>query len=240
MRALIFQLYGPMASWGEAAVGEMRASHSTPSRSALVGLLCAGLGLKREQEVEILQLSQQLIFAVKQLSGGSLLRDYHTTQAPARNASKWALRTRKDELAVDPARISTILSTREYRSDGYWLVAVQLATDASPKVLDKLQAALSTPTFVPYLGRKSCPTALPIKPVIVSEKGLSAAFCAYQRDLDLPDGLTLDSHILYCWEGDAGDLTAEQTIRRNDNVLSRKRWQFGSRMESQLRVARED
>jgi len=44
---LVFQLYGPLASWGDIAVGETRPSALTPSRSAILGLLAAALGLKR-------------------------------------------------------------------------------------------------------------------------------------------------------------------------------------------------
>ena len=38
---LIFQLHGPMASWGVDAPGEVRHTHELPSRSALLGLLLA-------------------------------------------------------------------------------------------------------------------------------------------------------------------------------------------------------
>ena len=38
---LVFQLHGPMASWGVDAPGEVRHSHELPSRSALLGLLAA-------------------------------------------------------------------------------------------------------------------------------------------------------------------------------------------------------
>ena len=43
---LLFQLYGPMASWGEAAAGEVRHTASWPTRSALTGLLGAALGIE--------------------------------------------------------------------------------------------------------------------------------------------------------------------------------------------------
>ncbi|EFB2529813.1 CRISPR-associated protein Cas5 [Escherichia coli] len=37
---LIFQLHGPMASWGVDAPGEVRHTHELPSRSALLGRRC--------------------------------------------------------------------------------------------------------------------------------------------------------------------------------------------------------
>ena len=43
MEALIFQLYGPLASWGAPAVGETRPSSDHPGRAALLGLLASAL-----------------------------------------------------------------------------------------------------------------------------------------------------------------------------------------------------
>ncbi len=48
---LIFQLHGPMASWGVDAPGEVRHTHELPSRSALLGLLAAGVGIRRDNPV---------------------------------------------------------------------------------------------------------------------------------------------------------------------------------------------
>ncbi|PAP57596.1 type I-E CRISPR-associated protein Cas5/CasD, partial [Salmonella enterica subsp. enterica serovar Braenderup] len=47
---LVFQLHGPMASWGVDAPGEVRHSQAQPSRSALLGLLAAALGIRRDEE----------------------------------------------------------------------------------------------------------------------------------------------------------------------------------------------
>ena len=47
---LIFQLQGPMAAWGEVAVGEDRGSRDDPGVSALSGLLAAALGVDRADE----------------------------------------------------------------------------------------------------------------------------------------------------------------------------------------------
>ena len=44
---LVFRLYGPMCSWGDIAVGEVRPSTVHPSKSAILGLIAAALGVKR-------------------------------------------------------------------------------------------------------------------------------------------------------------------------------------------------
>jgi len=50
METLIFQLHAPLSSWGEVAVGEYRPTADYPSQSAIVGLLAAAFGIKREDE----------------------------------------------------------------------------------------------------------------------------------------------------------------------------------------------
>ena len=50
MEYLLFRLYGPLASWGEIAVGESRHTAAYPGKAALIGLLAAALGIRRDEE----------------------------------------------------------------------------------------------------------------------------------------------------------------------------------------------
>ncbi|HBL7018682.1 TPA: type I-E CRISPR-associated protein Cas5/CasD [Serratia marcescens] len=85
-RYLLFQLYAPMASWGAPAVGEVRHTDVIPTRSALLGLLAAALGIPRDNEDELNQFNQHYRFAILPLSScEQWLRDYHTTQVPREN-----------------------------------------------------------------------------------------------------------------------------------------------------------
>ena len=54
---LVFQLYAPLASWGEEASGEIRHSATVPTRSALLGLLAAALGIRRDEEERVMRSS---------------------------------------------------------------------------------------------------------------------------------------------------------------------------------------
>ncbi len=54
-----------MASWGQAAVGGDRPTGVAPSRSALLGLLGAALGIKRDEEERLRALQNSVLFAVK-------------------------------------------------------------------------------------------------------------------------------------------------------------------------------
>ncbi|MCJ8269240.1 MAG: type I-E CRISPR-associated protein Cas5/CasD [Psychrosphaera sp.] len=230
---LIFQLYGAMASWGDIAVGEARHTALYPSKSALTGLIAAALGIKRDEEQRQLQLTKSLQFGIKVLSSGSILRDYHTSQVPPQERKR-VFHTREQELK-HAAKLNTILSTRDYRADAYALVAVSVTQDA-PYSLQQISDALKTPKFVLYLGRKSCPLAVPLDAQLAEQtKGLQAAFDLYDRKslccIGKADNWLPTCKPFYVWEGNAFDLTPEQSKVRHDLPISRKRWQFAQRQE---------
>ncbi len=253
MDLLLFRLYGPMASWGEIAVGERRHTASYPSKSALLGLLGAALGIRRDDEERQHQLQQSYAIAVELITAGNLLRDYHTAQAPD-SAGRLNYRTRRDEIVFGKERLGTILSSREYRSDGLTLVAVRALNNA-PFGLAEIKDKLLKPVFHLYLGRKSCPLAAPLNPqLFTGQANFLAAFKSYchkpllrmtkskegnpaERDCYWL-GINQERH--YYWEGspedfsDTLDLTRPQTRIRRDQPLSRKRWQFVPRQEHYL------
>jgi len=252
MDTLVFRLYGEMASWGEIAVGEDRHTASYPSKSAIIGLLGAALGIKRDDKEKQQQLQQGYTLAVEVFSTGHLLRDYHTTQVPS-SVGKINYRTRRDEIVLGKKQLGTILSSREYRCGAFALVAVR-ALDSAPYSLVDIKSHLLQPKFHLYLGRKSCPLAAPLAPQIIHQPYYYEAFKAYQHKPMLPtyDGETgelskrdfiwlgrpKDRH--YYWEGkfedfsNTVDLKQIQTRIRHDQPLSRKRWQFSPRQEHYL------
>ena len=234
---LIFQLYGPMASWGEPAVGEMRHSALYPSKSAVTGLIAAALGIKREEEEKQQALANSLTFGFKVISDGSLLRDFHTSQVPGTDRKR-VFATREQEINHS-AKLNTILSFRDYRCDAYAVVAVRVSDDG-PCDLEAIKAALEQPKFMLYLGRKSCPLALPLHPQIIKKencKGVKTALNSF--DTKVFSGIETTNKWqgfakhkpYYVWEGDGFDITPQITNTRTDMPTSRKRWQFAKRTE---------
>lgn len=236
MAILIFQLYGPLASWGTPAVGESRPSSDHPGRSALLGLLAAALGIQRDDSAGQQALAGSVQFAVKQLSPGRMIRDFHTVQVPKRDR-KARYATRKDEMAFSGDRLNTIISRREYRCDGFWRVGVT-TTNSSDWTLQELETALRQPKFTLYLGRKSCPLAAPLSPKIVQASGIQEALSVDMPQLHEHQNrwLDLNNTVDYYWEGDAGDLLTQDTRYPEDDVVSRERWQFKGRRENHARV----
>lgn len=232
---LAFRLYGMMASWGDIAVGEFRPTFDHPSRSAIFGLLAAALGIRRDEEERLSALSNAYRMAIRVDAPGVLLRDYHTSQVPpaGRGRKKHSFATRREELAIPREDLSTVLSTRDYRCDAVSTVCIWEGAGSAPCSLAKLANALNYPVFTLYLGRKSCPLALPVHAQVVSGENLAAALSSVTfPDGDLLRGLLPDGDLRVFWEGDEETgIPAIQTTLRYDNPLSRKRWQFGSRAE---------
>ena len=230
---LVFRLYGPMASWGDVAVGTYRPTFDHPSKSAVMGLLAAAIGIRRDEEVELRKLAESYDFAVRVDASGSMLRDYHTSQVPSsgsgRNKKHFA--TRKDELAAPQKDMNTILSTRDYYCDAVYSVCLWNKSDEVPYSLENMAQKLKEPEFVLYLGRKSCPLAMPIDAEVVSGANIQEAFGMIESN-EILDGLKTDDGMRLYWEGnhDAG-VSAVHTITRRDDPLSRKRWQFADRQE---------
>lgn len=254
MRYLVFQLQAPLSSWGESAVGEYRGTAEHPTQSALLGLLGAALGLLRDDEAAHAALRDGYGFAMALLSGGSLLRDYHTAQVPPRSALKGRPQaTRRHELAVPKTSLSTILSTRDYRQNAASMVAMQARDDGTaPHTLADLASALRHPKFTLYLGRKACVPAAPLWPHVIEAASAQAAFAAYAGLFEAARSAAADrqgrapleplprvSRIAFDDHIDAGVLP-DLLTRRKDRLVRRRSWQFADRNEHVAIVADDD
>ncbi|HXF55399.1 MAG TPA: type I-E CRISPR-associated protein Cas5/CasD, partial [Hyphomicrobiaceae bacterium] len=230
---LIFRLYGPLAAWGDIAVGERRGSYSRPSKSAVLGLVAAALGIDRNDDDAHRALDGGYGFAVRVDAPGVPIRDFHTAQVPSQRRGKtWP--TRHAELAEE--QLNTIVSARDYYADALYTVALW-PREAAAYSLEALKAALDWPHYHLYLGRRSCPPALPLGAEIVSAPGLVAAFEAAgfpASDLIRRLYPRQPAAALLAWDPDApGDRPVEtRRIMLRDGIASRTRRQFASRSEA--------
>lgn len=236
MQFLVFQLQASLAAWGDVAVGEYRGSRDAPGASALIGLLGAALGAVRDDEAAHAALRDGYLFAVGTVASGHLLRDYHTAQVPGRAQLKGRPHhTRRDELNMPKHDLNTILSTRDYRQNAAWAVAVQ-AQAGAPHSLAALAHALREPRFVLYLGRKCCPPAAPLAPVVHEAESAHAALVTYLAAADPPT--TLRS---LAWaDGMQAGVPAHLSTPRKDRLIRRRGWLFGDRTEHIALLAEDD
>ncbi|PHM69419.1 type I-E CRISPR-associated protein Cas5/CasD [Xenorhabdus kozodoii] len=240
---LVFRLYGALASWGVEAVGESRPTGTYPTRSAILGLLGAALGIRRDDETQLAALQQSVSIAIKQIVSGLLLRDYHTAQVPSQEKKQTHL-TRKSELH-DKSKLNTVLSSRDYLADGVWVIAISL-TEQCSFTLSALCDALIKPVFTLSLGRKSCPLAVPMMPQLAEYPSLKAALdtvfplLPYQSEKRHDYWQRNHDVVSYFWEGDKEEITIpDATILTHqlwDEPLSRRRWQFTQRTMHQLSI----
>lgn len=135
MPTLLLRLAGPMQSWGVESRFTVRDTAREPSKSGVIGLLCAALGRPRHEPVSDLT---DLIMGVRVDWEGVLAVDYHTAQ----NVYKSSGGRPKD----------TELSRRYYLQDAVFLVGLE---GKDNKLLNHLHQALHSPHWPLSLGRKA-------------------------------------------------------------------------------------
>ncbi|HML99537.1 MAG TPA: type I-E CRISPR-associated protein Cas5/CasD [Tepidiformaceae bacterium] len=161
MATLLFRLCGPMQSWGTRSRFTERDTELEPSKSGVLGLVCAALGRPRSDSIDDLA---ALRLGVRVDHEGVMARDYHTA-----GAGLGIIR------ASGGISRDAVLSNRYYLADADFLVGLEGGDRA---LLDTIDGALRTPVWQISLGRKAF---VPSVPVALPGSGI--------RDLPLPDAL---------------------------------------------------
>lgn len=243
---LVFTIAAPMASFGmKYDPGEWRNSANRPSKSGVLGLVAAALGIEREEQAHFDALRDSLGFAVRVDDPGQSAYDYHTSQVPPQRRNR-RFATRADELAVPKTELKTILSTREFRVNAFATPALWIGGAEAPLSLAAIAEALRKPRFALYAGRKSHPLMLPCAPEIVPAENVLDAFEAYddaKKGIDAfrKTYLTRErgypapsKRLVYCETGDPAAAASERVEQRRDMPESRTKWRFGVRQEAVL------
>lgn len=138
MATLLLRLAAPLQAWGADSKFETRKTAREPTKSGVIGLLAAALGLRRDETEPLTRLAQ-LRFGVRVEREGQLLVDFHM----ARNEEK----------------DRSYVTYRHYLEDAVFLVGLESEDTA---LLQELAEALTHPAFPLYLGRRCCPPTLPL------------------------------------------------------------------------------
>lgn len=239
MQFCLFNLYGLMAGYGGIAVGEMRSSWSRPSRSAVLGMIAAALGIRRDDEKAQANLQAGYGFSVMVLQQGTMMQDFHTIQSVSSKSLKKMnhVITRRDEMNLGD--LETILSKREYLCDHVSVACIWIRDAESAQYsLEEIVMAFRNPAYCLYLGRKSCPPALPVHARVIQSDSLKSAMIQHIEGFDLLNGFKVPDKVsLFFEEGiDSGLEEPVMKIKRRDNILSRSRWQFSDRNEYYAQV----
>ncbi len=148
MSTLLLQCVAPLQSWGTQSNFSVRDTGREPSKSGIIGLLCAALGRPRAAPLDDLS---ALAMGVRVDREGQILRDFHT--AGQGGLQKGFLKA--DGKGIDSG---TIISNRYYLTDAMFLVGLS----GNEQLLQTLHTALANPCWMLFLGRKACPPARPV------------------------------------------------------------------------------
>lgn len=174
--ALLFD--APLQSWGDSSRFNHRGTAAFPSKSGVIGLISAALGIDKHASDEADRIAplSALRFHVARLpritSWGQArpslkLRDYHTIGAAYDRNDGWEagmiLRNAEGKLksvAGNPEQSHTEITERDYLLDSRFAVILE----GEVSLLQAIEEALKNPVWGVWLGRKSCPPALPVRP----------------------------------------------------------------------------
>ncbi len=154
MPTLLLRLAGPMQSWGTTSRFDQRDTGKEPSKSGVVGLLAAALGIDRENWIDLAPLTR-LSMGVRHDRSGVPKRDYQTAGCAATDTIIKADGTK--------AKDGGVVSQRFYIADACFLVGLE-SSDST--LLKKIHAALQNPVWPLALGRKSY---VPTEPVWMND-----------------------------------------------------------------------
>jgi CRISPR system Cascade subunit CasD len=143
MSTLLLRLQGPMQSWGTTSRFDERDTQLEPSKSGVLGLVCAALGRDRSEPVDDLA---ALKMGVRVDREGIPMRDYQTATGVVISSNG------KPDLG------RTVVSPRYYLSDAVFLVGLE----GPDEILGQIQQALRAPVWPIALGRKSFVPSSPV------------------------------------------------------------------------------
>ncbi|MBM4285881.1 MAG: type I-E CRISPR-associated protein Cas5/CasD [Deltaproteobacteria bacterium] len=152
MSTLLLRLAGPMQSWGIQSRFTIRDTGLEPSKSGVVGLLCAALGRARHEPVDDLAALKMGVRVDRQ---GQVKMDFHTAGGGVmRPGEKYGV------ALADGSGVRAVTSQRYYLADADFLVGMESEDES---LLHRLDAALSRPIWPLFLGRKAFVPGTPVR-----------------------------------------------------------------------------
>lgn len=158
MSTLLLRLVGPMQSWGTTSRFDQRDTGKGPSKSGVIGLIAAAMGIDRENWFDLEPLTR-LSMGIRHDRSGVPKQDYQTAGCAA-----------TDTIIKADGKPSKdgVPSHRDYLADAAFLIGLECEDRF---LLERIYAALQNPVWALALGRKSY---VPSEPIWI-ENGLQDA-----------------------------------------------------------------
>ena len=141
MATLLLRLAAPLQAWGSSSKFNIRTTEREPTKSGVIGMIAAAMGIKRCDDTGLERLAK-LRFGVSVCREGKLIKDFHM------------VRQMKNDKLDD-----SHLTERYYLSDAVFIAALE--TDDT-ELLQEIEKAVKNPIYPLFLGRRSCPPTLPV------------------------------------------------------------------------------
>ena len=213
MATVLLRLVGPLQSWGTTSRFDERDTGKEPSKSGVIGLLAAALGIDRENWTDLEPLTR-LRMGVRHDRLGTPKQDYQTAGCASEDSIIKANGTQSND---------GVVSRRHYLADAAFLVGLQ-GDDRS--LLERVHARLKDPVWLLSLGRKSY---VPSEPIWI-DRGVQDApmqellerwpWIATRRRWEKPP-----EKLLVSWESDDGT----GTLKMDQPLSSFAERRFGAR-----------
>lgn len=164
MATLLLRLAAPLQAWGCGSKFNIRTTEREPTKSGVIGMIAAALGIQRNdaESDKRLEKLNKLRFGIRVDREGKLLKDFHMVFTDDISDS--------ERRKTPPKDLNKYIHTTEryYLSDAVFLAAFE---SESRKYLEEIINALNNPEYPLFLGRRSCPPTLPII-IGISDDGL--------------------------------------------------------------------
>jgi CRISPR system Cascade subunit CasD len=190
---LALWLDGPLQSWGSASRFTRRTTELFPTKSGIVGLLAAAMGVDKFQPDEARTIAhlaglQCTVITMPRQQGGKplpilRLEDFHTIGGGYEPDEDWQSMPRS---ADNKTLKNPVISYRHYLLDARF--GVLLEGDSA--LIEQAAAALRNPRWGVWFGRKCCLPASPILVALAADR--AAAWRALLNRASLPPETPLD------------------------------------------------
>lgn len=213
MRIMKFPFSAPLQSWGENARWDTRTTTGIPTKSGVIGFLGCCLGYPRGDK-RLNELEENIRIAVRVDKSGQVLTDFQTVQGTdgvLLNA------------AGKPRGGDTIITPKQYLQDARFTIFLE----GDDQILTECFDALLHPYWTPYLGRKNCAPAVPIKPQWVDKGRLEDAVAEFSED----EKKQCDGNVVIEMDADLDDVPMpyERTYTRIDTIIRADRNEYAAR-----------
>ncbi len=159
MKSILLRLEGPLQAWGTQSKLGVRATDREPSKSGVLGMVGAALGMERADSAMLATLCS-LRMAVRVDRAGLLLRDYHTAGGGHFRGREYLVFGAHD----------CIPSNRYYLQDASFVVALS----GEDELVDRVARAVQSAHWPLFLGRRACPPAVPVFLGVASDNAVAA------------------------------------------------------------------